>query len=273
MVTSPGAPGARRPRSSLRMRAGPRVNSSTSRVSEILPGVIERLQSHAQGGLQADDAERAALELLHLLAAGVRRVVGGDGVHNARRRSRPPPPPRRRASAAAASSCSCCRRAASRRPPATCDAESPRRLPAGPWPWPGPPSRWSGAWRCAPRGIARPVNSASSRSRATITSSAQPGMPRRPSRVDSRPSCMSPPALRFRSSQCWMSRQLEGPGGFQGAAHHARVHHRTAVVGDGHAPAFFMEPISASASPALSLVMEPTGNTLTTAWRLARSTM
>ncbi len=34
----------------------------------------------AEGGFETGDAERAAFELLHLLAAGMRRVIGGDGV-------------------------------------------------------------------------------------------------------------------------------------------------------------------------------------------------
>jgi len=39
------------------------------------------------------------------------------------------------------------------------------------------------------------------------------------------------------------------------------------------APAFFIEPIAASASPAQPAVMAPIGNTLTRACRLARSMM
>ena len=42
------------------------------------------LQRHRHSRLQADDAERALLELLHLLAARMRRVVRRDRVHNAR---------------------------------------------------------------------------------------------------------------------------------------------------------------------------------------------
>ena len=37
-----------------------------------------------------------------------------------------------------------------------------------------------------------------------ITSSLAAGIPRSPQRTLGAPSCMSPPALRFRSSQCWM---------------------------------------------------------------------
>ena len=51
----------------------------------ILPGCTSCSSASAEGRLESDDAERAALELLHLLAAGMRRVIGGDGVDGAGR--------------------------------------------------------------------------------------------------------------------------------------------------------------------------------------------
>ena len=59
-------------------------------------------------------------------------------------------------------------------------------------------------------------------------------MPRRPSRVDCAPSCMSPPALRFRSSQWSITGRSKDLASLHGAPHHARIHHRAAVVRDSH---------------------------------------
>ena len=56
------------------------------RASEILPGCTSRSSVNADGGFQADNAERAFFELLHLFAARVRRVIGGDDVDGAVRR-------------------------------------------------------------------------------------------------------------------------------------------------------------------------------------------
>ena len=48
-----------------------------------LSGMHQALQSNADGGFKTEDAERALLELLHFFAAGVRSVIGGDGVDGA----------------------------------------------------------------------------------------------------------------------------------------------------------------------------------------------
>ena len=45
-----------------------------------LAGVHQLLQGHTQRGFQANDPERAFLELLQLFTTGVRRMVGCDGV-------------------------------------------------------------------------------------------------------------------------------------------------------------------------------------------------
>src|SRR6266850_6055272 len=50
-----------------------------------------------------------------------------------------------------------------------------------------------------------PVSSARSASRATITDSAASGIPLRPMRVETQPSCMTPPPLRSGSSACWIT--------------------------------------------------------------------
>ena len=96
-------------------------------------------------------------------------------------------------------------------------------------------------------------------SRATITSSEQPGIPRRPSRTDSAPSCMSPPALRCRSSQ-WL---ITGIPRLRADSMARRIT-RAFITGRpssemATAPAFFMDPIAASSSPALPLVIAPIG--------------
>ena len=90
------------------------VKSSIMRAQRDPAGVDEGFERDGEGGFEADDAEGALLELLHLLAAGVGRVVGGDGIDDAGDDAvdqRGGVAARR---AAAASSCSCCRRAACR---------------------------------------------------------------------------------------------------------------------------------------------------------------
>ena len=59
-------------------------------------------------------------------------------------------------------------------------------------------------------------------------------MPRRPRRTDSKPSCMSPPALRLRSSQWSMTGRSRARAYSMARRITRRVHHRPAVVGDGH---------------------------------------
>ena len=71
------------PRFSRSTRAGPVVYSSIILVSEIFAGMDKLLERQADGCFEAEDAERALLELLHLLAAGMRSVVGGERVHGA----------------------------------------------------------------------------------------------------------------------------------------------------------------------------------------------
>ena len=124
--------GASVPRSSPRILAGPVVNSSTSRASVILPGCTSSSSASAERRLQPDDAERAALELLHLFAARMRRMIGGDGVDRAGHDALHHRAARRTPSAAAASSCNCCRRAACPRRSARSGAAWPRRSPASP---------------------------------------------------------------------------------------------------------------------------------------------
>ena len=46
-------------------------------------GMIELFERQPKRRFQADDAERAALELLHFFVAGMRGMVGGDGVDRA----------------------------------------------------------------------------------------------------------------------------------------------------------------------------------------------
>ena len=53
------------------------------RISEIFPGCTSRSRRNADGGLQTKDAERAFFEFLHFFAAGVRSMIGGDGVYGA----------------------------------------------------------------------------------------------------------------------------------------------------------------------------------------------
>src|ERR1039457_3962445 len=52
-------------------------------VQSDLTRVYQFLERQRDGGFQTDDAEWASLELLHLFAAGVRGVIGGDGAHGA----------------------------------------------------------------------------------------------------------------------------------------------------------------------------------------------
>ena len=99
------------------MRAGLTDSSSTSRGSRISAGVHEPIETQRHGRLEADDAERRAVELDVLLVVVVRRVIGGDhvdaAVGDARRASRRD----RRARAAAGSSSRWCRRPGGRRAP------------------------------------------------------------------------------------------------------------------------------------------------------------
>ena len=90
-VTSPGAPGASVPRPSRITDSGPVVNSSTMRASVILPGVHQFLQRQPDRRFQPDDAERAALELLHLLAARDAARGRSRSHRSPARRARPPP--------------------------------------------------------------------------------------------------------------------------------------------------------------------------------------
>ena len=84
---------------------------------------------------------------------------------------------------------------------------------------------------------------------------------------------MSPPALRFRSSQ-W---SITGRSSDRANSMARRIT-RAFITGWPSSematiPAFFIDPIAASSSPALPLVIAPIGNTLVGADFLARSMM
>jgi len=84
---------------------------------------------------------------------------------------------------------------------------------------------------------------------------------------------MSPPALRFRSSQ-W---SITGRSS-ERASSIARRITRAFITGRPSSeiatiPACFIDPMSANSSPALFLVMAPIGKTFVIACCLARSTM
>ena len=64
-------------------RSGPVVNSSTMRSQRDFSRMHQTFQSNADGGFEAEDAERALFEFLHFFAAGVRSMIGGDGVDGA----------------------------------------------------------------------------------------------------------------------------------------------------------------------------------------------
>ena len=113
-----------------------------------------------------------------------------------------------------------------------------------------------------------PVASASAMSRATIVSSAAAGTPRRPRRVETQPSCMTPPAASAGSSQWSMIGSAEHRGVLERAAHEVRVGDRRAVVAEGDAPACASSPSSASSLPARPRVTQPIGSTRTCALRL-----
>ena len=63
-----------------RTRAGPVVNSSTSRISESLPGMHQLAQAQRQRRFEAGDAEGRAVEFNVLARGMMRSVVGGDRV-------------------------------------------------------------------------------------------------------------------------------------------------------------------------------------------------
>ena len=118
-----------------------------------------------------------------------------------------------------------------------------------------------------------PVDSLKMMSRATITSSELAGMPRKPSRAACTPSWMSPPRLRFKSSQWSMTVRPNDD-----AYCIARRMTREFITGKPSSemattPAACMAPISANCSPSQSFVMAPIGKTLMGAYRRARSTM
>jgi len=77
------------------------------------------------------------------------------------------------------------------------------------------------------------VYSASSRSRATATSSAMPGMPRRPRRVETAPSCMWPARLRRGFLGVGDQGEAEILSILERPTHDLRVGDRRTVVGDG----------------------------------------
>ena len=72
-----------RPPGRFSRRAGLTESSSIIRVSEIRPAWTSRSKHDRHRGLEADDAERRAIELDHLLVDVVRRMVRGDHVHAA----------------------------------------------------------------------------------------------------------------------------------------------------------------------------------------------
>ncbi len=96
------------------------------------------------------------------------------------------------------------------------------------------------------------------RSRATTTSSAAAGMPRNPMRVDTTPSCMSPPSARLRSS-AWAATGMSKLRAYS----RARRISCAFATGPGSptatAPARTISPISASSSPASPRDTAPTG--------------
>ena len=79
-------------------------------------------------------------------------------------------------------------------------------------------------------------------SRATIADSAEEGWARMPARVETAPSFMAPPADSVRSSQCCTMVEIERARVLHRPAHQLGVHHRLAVVGDGHAARFLELP-------------------------------
>ena len=79
-----------------------------------------------------------------------------------------------------------------------------------------------------------PVSSASSRSRATITSSEAAGMPRKPQPHRLRALVHIAARAEAQVLAVVDHRQVVGARELHGAAHDARVHHRLAIVGNGH---------------------------------------
>ena len=257
-VTSPGAPGLSVPRFRPRMfgRAGGEQLHHTAHRDEILMNQLAQRQ--ADGGFKAGNTERAAFEFLHLFAARVGRVVGRDGVDGAvddalDDRFHVVIAAQRRLHFVIA---------VVARKLFVGDGEVVRRYFAADAQAFALRERdhRDGAHveRCATWKRA-PVSSASSRSRATITSSEAEGMPPSPSRTDCTPSCMSPPALRFRSSQ-W---SITGMSSAR-ATSMARRMTREFMTGRPSSematmPASRIDSMAASSSPRLPLVIAPMG--------------
>ena len=118
-----------------------------------------------------------------------------------------------------------------------------------------------------------PVSSASAMSRATITSSAAAGRPRRPSRSDVGPSFITPPSHRCSSSSCAMtgrskSRVYSSARRMSPASITGRPSSDTATM-----PARCISPISASRSPSSPSDSAPIGCTRAPPASAARSRM
>ena len=79
-VRSAGPPSVSVPPGRPSTRAGLADSSSTSRGRPDHAGVHQPIEAQRHGGLEADDAERRAIELERLLVGVMRRVVGGDDV-------------------------------------------------------------------------------------------------------------------------------------------------------------------------------------------------
>ncbi len=94
-----------------------------------------------------------------------------------------------------------------------------------------------------------------------MTSSAEAGIPFKPSTVDIYPSCMEPPEESSRSSQ-W---EMRGRPSIRAYCMPLRIRAALATgipsSEKATAPAFLISPISASSLPLLPRVMEPTGKT------------
>ena len=233
---SAGAPSASVPPGTRGSRAGFTDSSSISRGSEIRPVCTSRSNTSDTRGLEADDAERRAVELDLLLVGVMRRVVGGDDVDACRRRcpraSRRDPPPR----AAAGSSCtfvSYCIGAVER---LVGQREVVRRHLAGHAHAARlalrAPRAATAARSCARCGRAPPVSSASEMSRSTMIDSAAPGMPRRPSADGAEALVRDAVALERRILAVLDDRHVEHAGVLERAPHQQRRRHRPAVVGE-----------------------------------------
>ena len=80
IVRSAGPPSGACRRAGRARAPDPDVSSSTSRGEADHAGVHQPIEAERHRGLEADDAERRAVELERLLVGVMRRVVGGDDV-------------------------------------------------------------------------------------------------------------------------------------------------------------------------------------------------